>query len=98
MNTRPVPDQLNAIEEHNAYLNKMADEIEAEAETLRRELVREGMNNFVKTLLIAKREETIRECATAARMLDRLEHEWVKDSIWDNITKRVEARILGLLP
>lgn len=34
------------------------------------------------------RDDVIEECAMAARQADRIDAEWVRDSLWDAITKR----------
>lgn len=42
------------------------------------------------------RDDVIEECAQAARMIDRVGHEWVQDSLWDNITQRAAAAVRKL--
>lgn len=43
-----------------------------------------------------ERNAVIEECAKAARMVDRLDYEWVRNSIWDKITLLSSEQVLKL--
>jgi outer membrane murein-binding lipoprotein Lpp len=42
------------------------------------------------------RDDVIEECAVAARQIDRINYEWVRDSLWDNVTARAAAAVRRL--
>jgi hypothetical protein len=44
----------------------------------------------------AARVRLIEECAQAARQVDRTGHEWVKNSLWDNIMARAATAVRAL--
>lgn len=50
----------------------------------------------IEAFYSAVRNETIAECAIAARQIDRVGYEWVKDSLWDNITGRASDAVRNL--
>lgn len=43
-----------------------------------------------------ERNAVIEECAKAARMADRVGREWVRNSLWDNITRLASEQVLKL--
>lgn len=49
-----------------------------------------------KAMTEDERNTIIDECAQAARMADRLDREWVRGSLWDNITRLASEQVLKL--